>query len=281
MKALPVVPAIAVSALLLSLGAGGWQSVRLAREHRQLESELGALQNPSSAVPGGDEASILKQIEETRADIERESARLAAAQAKVADLGRSLPPVKGEVLRSLGRIEELGRSASEFIEQVVAYAKTLKTPPDQQMSESDRQRMMERMVLWMENIELIGTMEDDPKEIAQLHATTIAERLKLDPTVASRVQDQIEKEFAELAAAGLVCSRRPELDGLKEWQERRAAALEEAVSRIEAFIPADQRRPWVVEQSLQLGNSFQKQVQVGPAGHGSMNFGIHLPGANP
>jgi hypothetical protein len=91
------------------------------------------------------------------------------------------------------------------------------------------------------------------------------------------VQAQIAKEFAALAAQGLTVSHRPKADE-KPWRVRRSTALAAAAKRIEALIPPAQIRKFAVEQSLSLGFSFYSQVDTQPDGHGSVNFGIHLPG---
>jgi len=281
MKTLPIIPAAALVALILTMAAGGWQSVRFAREHAALSAELGTLRGTPTASPAADRAKTDPQIAQARAELERESTQLAAALAKVAEAEKALPPLKGEELRSLGRIDELGRRASQFIEQIMEYGKQSNDPNRKKLSEEESNKMTEQIMPWLEKVEVIGTMEDDPQEIAQLHATTIADRLKLDPVTAARVKEQITREFTDLLAAGLVRSQKPAGDGLEDWQKRRSTAVQGAVGRLEALIPAGSRQPWVMEQSMQLGNSLQKQVNVGTDGHGSMNFSITLPGTQP
>jgi hypothetical protein len=278
MKTLPIIPATALAALILTMGAGGWQSVRLAREHAALKVELEGLRGTPDAPQASDRPKRDSLIAQTQAELERESAQLSAVQAKVAEAEKALPPLKGEELRSLGRIEELGKSAGQFIEQMIHFATRMSAPEGKKLSGEEQNKMMEEVMPWLEKVDMIGGMEDDPQEIARLHAATIAERLKLDTATAARMKDQITREFTDLVAAGLVRSKRPEGDGVEEWQKRRSAAVKDATGRVEALIPAGARQPWVVEQSMQLGVSLQKQVTVGADGHGSMNLGIALPG---
>jgi hypothetical protein len=186
--------------------------------------------------------------------------------------------MNGQVLRSLGRIEDLGREAGRFIEQLIDFSKAAGGGVAGKQSQEEMMRAMQSMMSWSASIEMIGEMEDDPNEIARLHATTIAERLKLDAPTAVAIEKQIAREFQELTAAGLVRSKRPAGDELAAWRERRADALHAAAERVESQIPAGQRQPWVVEQSLQLGNALFRDVKMGADGHGSIVFGVVLPG---
>ena len=269
------VPAVAIAGLASVAIGGSWQMIHLAREHGQLVEQLAAWQAPAAPHGSDDQATFVTQIARVNREIEQESARLTDAQAQTAAAKEALPPMNGQVLRSLGRIEDLGRKAGRFIEQLVEFSKAAggaSTPKPSQ------EQMMQSMMSWTASIEMIGDMEDDPKEIARLHATTIAERLKLDATTAASIEKQIAREFAELAAAGLVRSKRPSGDEIAAWRERRADVLHAAAARVESQIPADQRQPWVVEQSLQLGNAFFRDIKMDAEGHGTVAFGLVLPG---
>ena len=272
------VPAVAIAGLTSVAIGGSWQMLRLKREHGRLTSELAAIHAQGAQPEGEAQAVFVTQIAALNAEIEQETARLADAQTQIAAVKKALPPMNGQVLRSLGRIEDLGRQAGQFIEQVLDFSKAAGGPSARMQSEEEMTRTMQSMMSWTATIETIGEMEDDPREIARLHATTIAARLKLDAATAAMIEKEIAREFQELAAAGLVRSKRPSSDELSAWRERRGDALHTAATRIEHLIPADQRQPWVVEQSLQLGNAFVGQVQMGADGHGSIAVGVVLPG---
>jgi len=272
------VPVVAVAGLTSVAIGGSWQVFRLTREHRRLTTDLSALH--AQAAPNGsrDQAPFTTQIARLNAEVEQESARLADAQAQTAAAKDALPPMNGEVLRSLGRIEDLGRQAGRFIEQVIEFSKAARGPSAPTPNDEQMMQAMQSMMSWIASIEMIGAMEDDPKEIARLHATTIAERLKLDGATTASIEKEIAREFAELAAAGLVRSKRPSGNELAAWRERRADVLHAAAERVESQIPAEQRQPWVVEQSLQLGNSFFRDVKMDAEGHGTVALGLALPG---
>jgi hypothetical protein len=272
------VPAVAIAVLASVTTGGSWQMIRLAREHSRLVRELVALQERAAPDAREDRAAGVTQVARVNAEIEQELTRLADAQAQTAAAKEALPPMNGQVLHSLGRIEDLGRQAGRFIDQLVEFSNGVGSPSTPKRSEEETMRAMQSMMSWTAWIEMIGDMEDDPKEIARLHATTIAERLKLDATTAASIEKQIAREFAELAAAGLVRSKRPSGDKLAAWRERRDDTLHAAAARVESQIPADQRQPWVVEQSLQLGNALVRDVEMGADGHGSIAIGVALPG---
>jgi hypothetical protein len=272
------VPAVAVAGLISVAISGSWQMMRLAREHGRLTTELAAIHAQAAPAESEEESAFVTQIAALNAEIEQETARLADAQTQIAAMKNALPPMTGQVLRSLGRIEDLGRQAGQFIEQVIDFSKAAGGPSARKQSEEEMTRTMQSMMSWTATIETIGEMEDDPREIARLHATTIAERLKLNAATAASVEKEIARVFQELATAGLVRSKRPSGDELTGWREHRGDVLHAAAARIENLIPADQRQPWVVEQSLQLGNAFVGQVQMGADGHGSIVVGVVLPG---
>jgi hypothetical protein len=251
---------------------------RLTREHRRLTTDLSALHAQVAANGTEDQTAFVTQIARLNAEIEQESARLAEAQAQNAAAKQALPAMNGQVLRSLGRIEDLGRQAGQFIERLIDFSKAAARQSARKPSQEEMMQAMQSMMSWTASIEMIGEMEDDPREIARLHATTISERLKLDAAIVASIEKQIAQEFQELAAAGLVCSKRPSGDELATWRERRADALHAAAARVESQIAADQRQPWVVEQSLQLGNAFVRDVKMDADGHGSIAFGVVLPG---
>jgi hypothetical protein len=92
---------------------------------------------------------------------------------------------------------------------VIDFSKAAGGPSARKQSEEEMTRTMQSMMSWTATIETIGEMEDDPREIARLHAITIAERLKLDAATTASIEKEIAREFAELAAAGLVRSKRP------------------------------------------------------------------------
>lgn len=104
----------------------------------------------------------------------------------------------------------------------------------------------------LERLAVIGELEDTPDEIARLHAATVSGRLKLDAATSDRVRQQIEREFTQLRGQKLTRSNLPEVQA-DEWYQRRSKALDEAVHRVEALIPASQRQEFVVGQSLHLG----------------------------
>ena len=266
--------------LLGMLAVGTWQSTRLAQEHKALAAELSSLRGFSdrAAAPRKDD-SANAEIASTSEAIAQESARLKAVESKIQSAEKGLPPMTGEELRSLGRIEEFARKAASFIEQVGELARLFKDKSNKTQSDEAIARATQQIGNWAGWLEVIAQMEDDPQEIARLHAQTIAQRLNLERATTTRLQEQIAAEFEQLAASGLIRSQRPPLgDAAKEWNQRRSEALHAAAARVEEFIPSSQRQPWIVEQSLQLGNALRQEVTMSADGHGSAVVAVVLPG---
>jgi hypothetical protein len=105
------VPAVAVAGLISVAISGSWQMMRLAREHGRLTTELAAIHAQAAPAESEEESAFVTQIAALNAEIEQETARLADAQTQIAAMKNALPPMTGQVLRSLGRIEDLGRQA--------------------------------------------------------------------------------------------------------------------------------------------------------------------------
>ena len=91
------------------------------------------------------------------------------------------------------------------------------------------------------------------------------------------MRQQIEREFTQLREKKLTRPQRPD-EERDDWYARRKTALNEAMQRIEAQIPATQRQPFAVGQSLHLGTGLRTKSEVGPDGHGSISMGLDLPG---
>ncbi len=215
-----------------------------------------------------------QEIAKASSELAREINRLAAAEARVHAIETAVPDLKDQEVRSLGHIESLALDTAEFIDalgELTARHAEKNLPPEQ------AQRAVEKMMGWLSQVEVIAGMEDTPSEIARLHAATIAKRLGLDAPVTDAVRTQIEREFAQLAAAGLTRSHCP-ADDATAWRARRTAATSEAAQRVEALIPTGQRRADVVAQSLALGCAVFSKVTTQPDGHGSMTVGVSLPG---
>jgi hypothetical protein len=142
------IPAIAIAGLASVMIGGSWQMARLAREHGQLAEQLAPLQAQAASDAREDQAAVVTQIARLNAEIEKETARLADAQAQTAAAKEALPPMNGQVLRSLGRIEDLGRQAGRFIEQVVEFSKAASGPSAPTPNDGEMMRAMQSMMSW-------------------------------------------------------------------------------------------------------------------------------------
>ena len=263
--------ALALAALGLTMCGGLVLGTRLFKTHRELDGELEILRE--AQTPGS--APALVGLAPLSAEHARETDLLRAAEAKAVALGKSLPPLSEEEWRSLGRVEELGWQAADFLghfSEASAQMKSAKSPDG-----ADANRLLGDLMAWMKRMEAIGEMEDDPAEIASLHTATLASRMKLDADLQARVRRQIEREFSQLREKKLTRPQRPGTER-DDWYARRKTALDEAVLRIEALIPAGQRVAFAVGQSLHLGTGLVAKTEVRADGHGSVNMMIELPG---
>jgi len=269
----------AAGILVFGLGGEAWESARLAREHHELATELAMSRGERTPVTQGEPSHGAEEIAVLTGQIAEESSRLDATLAKVSEAEKQLPVMSDEELRSLGRMGDFARNAAAFIEQVVELTKLLQDKSAKSRNDDAIARATQQIGKWSGWLELVGQMEDEPLEIAQLHAQTIAERLGLDTATTARLQETIANEFSQLTASGLVHSKRPAPgEAMNEWNHQRSEAIHAAAGRVEELIPPEQRQPWVVEQSLQLGNALRQQVSFTSDGHGSMTVAVVLPG---
>lgn len=268
-------PALALAALGLVMIGGLGLGVRIFREHGSLKAELAALRAAQSPGATEDHAPPTAESANLAAEIERESSLLRAAQAKAAELAKTLPPMSDEEWRSLGRVEELGRQAAEFIGSFSGMLERVKR--QEMTNEFDEKRFFHNLTGLMKRMEAIGEMEDMPDEIARLHTATLCARMKLDDAMQVRVRQEIEREFSKLSEQKLTRPQRPATER-EDWYARRKSALDEATLRIEALIPAAQRQQFAVGQSLHLGTGMTSNTSVLPDGRRSINLLIQLPG---
>ena len=182
--------------------------------------------------------------------------------------------MSNEEWRSLGRIEELGQQAGDFMRALAGHRERMKAG---KLKTEDQAGFGPEMMRWLKRMEVIGEMEDTPTEIARLHTATLSARMKLDAPTQERVRLQIEREFSQLAEKKLTRPQRPDT-ARDEWYARRKTALDEATQRIEALIPAAQREQFAVGQSLHLGTGMRTKTDLRPDGHGSVYMMIDLPG---
>lgn len=265
---------VLVLLVLGGLAVGG----RVFKDHSRLKAELATLRVAAQPADATASAPATEELARISAEIENETALKRAAEAKAIEIGKSLPPMSDVEWRSLGRVEELGQQAGDFLRTFSDAIGRMKA--GQPLDDGDGNTFMQRMMGWLKRMEAIGEMEDDAPEIARLHTATLGSRLKLDAATQARVQSQIEREFTLLREAGLTRPQRPDTER-DDWYLRRRTALNEATQRIEALIPAGQQQEFAVGQSLHLGTGLRTKSELGPDGHGSISMALDLPGLDP
>ena len=263
--------------LCIAIVAGLWQNVWLVRERRELRHELATMRGEPPLESEEENPPTAREIEKLTRALHEETALLQAAQATIIAAEKATPRVEDEELRSLGYVEQMGREAAEFLPQLVEVATLMKGGQFSKLSEAEQSRLAAKMMAWVNRVSALGDLEEDAPKIARFHATSLRERLHLDDVATEQVRRQAEREFAHLKAQGLARPQRPENDR-EEWYRRRKLALDEATARIEALIPASQRQPYAVGQSLHFGTGLRTSSQMKADGHGSVSMSLDLPG---
>lgn len=257
--------------------AGGWENLHLAQERHALRTELAIRRGDALPAVAGTGAELSAEIVRLTRDLAKESAALTQAETAVTELQKTVPPVAGEELRSFGYIEQMGLEAGEFLTLFVEFITLQKQGTFPQLPEAEQSRLYNTTLAWANRLPAIGELETTPAEIARFHATSLQSRLKLDGATTGNVRQQLEQEFQQLNQQGLARPQRPESEQ-EEWYKRRKQALDAASARVEALIPANERQPYAVGQSLYLGTGMRSKATVGTDGHGSVNVALELPG---
>ncbi|HEX5176050.1 MAG TPA: hypothetical protein VFV83_03420 [Chthoniobacteraceae bacterium] len=270
-------PLIAAAVLTLLAFAGFGVNIHLAQERKEMRGELTALRGKSLPADASERTREIAAIASLSRELASEEALLAEARQRSAAISRRVPSVEQEQLRSFGHVEQMGQEAALFIPQLAAFMKQMQNAGAAKLPPEESARMMNSMMGWMNRLEAIGELETNPAEIARFHAVTLEARLGLGGEVRAKVEQQLQKEFAELNTRGLARPQRP-VEGEEDWYQRRNSALHEATQRVESLIPPGRRQQYVVGQSLYLGTGLRSQTTIGADGHGSVKVGLALPG---
>ena len=257
--------------------AGLWQNARLLHERHVLQADLALLRGESSPKAPDEEVEGAPQIVKLAGAIAEETALLHTAEAKLTALQKTVPSVEGEELHSFGRIEQMGREAADFLPLIAQFGRKSKDPTADKLSDEEWSSLGAKLLPWLNRLAAVGELEDNPADIACFHAASLQARLQLDAATTDKVRGQIAQEFEQIKRQGLVRGQRPE-NTQGEWYRRRKQALDDAAMRIDALIPAAQREPYAVGQSLHLGTGLRTNSTIGADGHGSISMGLDLPG---
>jgi hypothetical protein len=279
------VPFVAVCVAAAAFLGATWKTVALWNDDAPSHGPLpqapddgpAALLNssPSPAAPAVTASRMTRRQMQTA--MAEDQASLDQNQAAIHSLCAKLGIRPEEDIVSLGRYEELAAEGLKFM-AVIANLQQSALNPKPDKKQLDEEKLITVMTEWVAKSETIGRLEDDPGKIARLHTAALQASLQLDAPQLQAVQSAISEEFKKLQTDGLTRSHRPEED-YHEWYRARSAALKEAAARIESALPADQRKPYLVEQILHLGTgmktntSFDEKTQKG-----SLSLTYDLPG---
>lgn len=225
-----------------------------------------------------DESSAeLKAID---AELERERTRLREAESKAKKLAQSLAVTPAEELKSFGRVEELAVGGANFLKAIQELPKAKETA-ELEGRRWDSAAFMKDLAGWIVSMEAIGKLEENPKEVAELHARALREMLGFDEGTSRRVGERLTAEFESLGQQRLIRSHRPS-EGQEEWYARRDRMVLEAAARIEALIPPKYQKPNAVAEAMNLGTAFRNRLMhIAGVRGGGMQLYYQEPGSEP
>jgi hypothetical protein len=281
MRRSPVRLPILLAAAAALLGAvSTWQMVRFASANALLRQELSDRRAHATAanMPSNNESSA--ELNAINSELERERARLREAESKAEKLAQSLAITPAEELKSFGRVEELAIGGANFLKAIQELPKA-KQAAELEGRQWDSAVFMKDLPGWIVSMEAIGKLEENPKEIAELHARALREMLGFDEGTSRRVCERLTAEFESLGQQGLIRAHRPS-EGQEEWYARRDRMVLEAAARIEALISPKYQKPNAVAEAMNLGTAFRNRLMhIAGVRAGGMELYYQEPGSEP
>jgi hypothetical protein len=217
-------------------------------------------------VPPDRLTTLLRQIQE-------EQAALDATRRRADDLAARLPgAADGEVIVSLGKIEDMGRDAGRALQSMLRATS---------LGADNPAKIQEAFLQWMEvigGLPEIREFETKPEEISRFQSRALAEALSLPPAAEAAIQPLIRDAFAGMAARGLTANQRP-ATGSEAWIEERSHALQDLMLRLRPHVPdsgsssARQALTFV----LNLGAGMETETQMQTATQANLTFGVNWP----
>lgn len=277
----PVWMGLATLGIIACLVRAGWQ---LQNENETLRASAATFADAdlltgtharSDSKDGPPEGAL--QAQDLRSETQREIAARATVEAKISELESRLPARDGEVLVSLGRIEQIGQRAGKavmILSQHAAAQRSAQKPVENRPKEA----VAKEQSAIEEFLGLLGelrNLESDPREIARFQAATLREVFGLDEATAARATTFLETEFARLKLQKLTANFRPESEPV-DWDLRRDAAMTELAARLRPLIPPNHEQLQLLPGILSLGGGFRTQVSLKPDGHGSVQMTLPL-----
>jgi hypothetical protein len=256
------------------------QTVRFAGANAHLRQELSDRRAHATAAskPSINESSV--ELKAINAELDREHARLREAESKAEKLAQSLAITPAEELKSFVRVEELAVGGANFPKAIHELPKA-KEAAELEGRRWDSAVFMKDLAGWIVSMEAIGKLEENPKEIAELHARALREILGFDEGTSRRVCKRLTAEFESLGQQGLTRLHRP-TEGQEEWYARRDRMVMEAAARIEALIPPKYQKPNAVAEAMNPGTAFRNRLmRVAGVRAGGMQLYYQEPGSEP
>jgi hypothetical protein len=273
-------PVLLTAGVLLVITVSAWQTIRFASENDALRSEISERRASATSATVSATLPSSTELERTRAELDRARTRLRTAEAKADELAQTLAIAPADELKSFGRLEELAVDGAKFLKLLEEVPKA-KAAADLEGRRWDTAVFLKDLPGWIVHSDAIGQLEENPKEIADVHARALRERLGLDEKVSQHVHARLIAEFALLHQLGFTRPQRPPKEH-DEWYAERDRMLLEAAARIEETIPPENRKPSAVVETINLGTGFRNRtIRFAGGVEAGLQLYYQVPGAEP
>jgi hypothetical protein len=202
------------------------------------------------------------RIEDLQAQTQREVAMREVAEKKIEALERRLLAREGEVLKSHGRIDEMGQRAAKAILRTLAGA--WPNPNPFNMGPAGPLQLS-----FLRDTGAIALLEAEPVEIARFQAEALRGLLDLEEPASRQVHAFLTREFGRLQKLALTAQFRPTEDP-SDFDRRRDAAIGEIAGRLRPLLRGGEEKLKMLPFVLSLGGGFRTRVTVGPDGKKSV-----------
>ena len=188
------------------------------------------------AATGADAAKI-RELENRLAG--ETSARL-KAEADTASLRAGIAPLAGDVVVSLGKIEDIGRRAGMIV-PALTELRALSSRDRANLSADEKRRLLD---LQRQHADVLGMLpeiasfQDDPAEYGNFFRNMVQQAAGLTAPEADAVEGYMRQRAVGLNALGLNTAKEPTDPAQEEpWEEKRDEYNEETAKGLRAVLP--------------------------------------------
>ena len=214
-----------------------WQGRQSSTQPPRSGPEVPSVNLAAPPAAGGAEAAKVRELEERLAG--EKSARL-KAESDTASLRAGIAPLAGEVVISLGKIEDIGRRTGMIV-PALAELRALSNRDRATLSPDEKRRLLD---LQRQHADVLGMLpeiasfQDNPAEYGNFFRNMVQQAAGLTAVEADAVEAYMRQRAVGLNQQGLNTAKEPTNPAQEEqWEEKRDKYNEETAKGLGAVLP--------------------------------------------